>query len=302
MKSVYAVWAAVCVVAVNATAERPDDPCSREKELIEMACRIGRFQLERGNLSDGERKRLQDAVDAMERKSRSASSSLLRVENALSDFLLFRKSHAYGFLDAEERAHLQSLVSWLEDKASAPMPELPQSDFQVAGIAAAVPSDLKRGDLVFSRENGFLSHHFVEASTREARFSHVGVVSEVGDSVKIVSVGGGIMSLGEAYETGWDAFVATAVDLAVYRVEGGGDIGECIARAARKRIGTPFDPAFDMKTKDRLYCSELVRDSVNEAVGRVMIGSTRKGSFEYVAIDDCYRNGWIKVFDVKEKK
>ena len=57
-----------------------------------------------------------------------------------------------------------------------------------------------------------------------------------------------------------------------------------------------------MKTKDRLYCTEMVRDCVNEAAGREVIGTSRKGDFEYVAVDDCYRNEMVKVWDCRDQK
>ena len=41
------------------------------------------------------------------------------------------------------------------------------------------PVELRKGDLVFRRGQGFWTKYFVDVSTREKRFSHVGVVWKV---------------------------------------------------------------------------------------------------------------------------
>lgn len=162
------------------------------------------------------------------------------------------------------------------------------------------PADIRRGDLVFRSESGGCSRYFLDASRTQKRFSHVGVVLTVGETVKIADVADD----GRFVAVDWARYFSTAFDGAVYRHVGMNlsGIGERIARAAEKRIGTPFDPAFDLKTKDRLYCTEMVRDCVNEAAGREVIGTSRKGDFEYVAVDDCYRNEMTKVWDCRDQK
>ena len=227
-----------------------------------------------------------------------------------AEYAAFKGSPAYGFLDAEERRLLGKLVAMARDPRSAhgegddeELERLAQkyefcsSQVERRPWHLTPPCDLKPGDLVFRRENAFLSRHFVEASSREKRFSHVGVVSDSGDAAKVITVGDGGLSMAGVCAVGWREFMRGAVDCAVYRYGGGEEYGTRIAQSAERRTGRPFDPAFDIGTRDRLYCSELVRDAVNEAVGRAVVGTTRRGSFEYVAIDDCYRSGWIKIFD-----
>lgn len=223
------------------------------------------------------------------------------------DLKKFKGSPAYGFLNAEERVQLEKLSRHRSEKVPSEdiltmIPDVDQLRYASA-VSERVPEEVRRGDLVLRTDMVFLSHCFVEASSREKRFSHIGVVQRGGTHPRILSVeycdskGASCVSIVE-----WHNFLRTSVDCAVYRFAGDANIGERIARAAEKRIGILFDPAFDLKTKDRLYCSELVRDAVNEAVGKPVIGTTKKGTFEYVAIDDCYRSGWTKIFDAKEGK
>lgn len=265
------------------------------------------YRHENKGLTEEERKSLDEALEQI--KARSGSNGSLDVDNrvVLDGITEFTQSPAYEFLNGQERSRLKELLSWIKGKGCETETRPPAF---LAGSEQAEeettqtypPSGLRDGDLVFRREDAFLSHHFVEASKRERRFSHVGVVVIRNGAVKAISVGEGGASLGVVKFADWSTFVSKAVDCAVYRFAGDASIGERIARAAEKRIGIPFDPAFDLRTKDRLYCSELVRDAVNEAVGKPVIGTTKKGTFEYVAIDDCYRSGWTKVFDAKEGK
>ena len=41
---------------------------------------------------------------------------------------------------------------------------------------------------------------------------------------------------------------------------------------------------------------------MDEAAGREVIGTSRKGDFEYVAVDDCYRSEMTKVWDCRDMK
>lgn len=158
------------------------------------------------------------------------------------------------------------------------------------------PKDVVRGDLVFRRESGGGSRIFAEASTVERRFSHVGIVVQAAaGTVRIMDV-----SERKRFEAvAWDKFFENAQDGAVYRFAGDAAVGERIANVAEKRIGVPFDASFSLAARDSLYCTRMVRECVNEAVGRALVGTTKKNGFEYVAVDDCYRNGMRKVHDFR---
>ena len=252
-----------------------------------------------------------DAAISFLRQARREGVDIGNARTPVAEYFAFRNSPVYGFLDAKERRLLGKLVEMASRRPQGDICEGNDLELESLGDSLGItlnpmdlqpwhnkpPCQLKCGDLVLRREGAFLSHHFVEGSSREKRFSHVGIVAEVGDAASVVTVGDRGFSMGSVCVVKWQEFMRKAVDCAIYRFEGGEEIGNRILRAARKRLGLPFDSAFDIKTKDRLYCSELVHDVVNEAVGRTVVGTTRKGAFEYVAIDDCYHSGWIKIFD-----
>lgn len=299
----------VVVVGVAHAAETDSSlPVSQDEMWRAIVGQLERFQAEGKPLTNEEGKSLEAAIMQIGEYVRRDPSMQTGLEKTLSDIALFRGSPAYSFLDDGERGQFQRLTAWIQDarngKTVSPLTfiESKADGAILPSMQARVPSGLRRGDLVFRREEGFLSRCFIEASSREKRFSHVGIVCSCGDSVKVISVGDDGMSSGTVEAEEWSIFMSASVDGAVYRFKGHDDIGERIALAAERRLGIPFDPAFDLKTKDRLYCSELVHDAVNEAVGEEVIGTTKRGDFEYVALDDCYRTGWMKVFDVRETK
>ena len=236
-----------------------------------------------------------------EGKNQSIDVSLVR--QAYRDF---SSSPAFEFLDRRERDILERISQGLDHGEEIDMdnvdPEIFGSHIPLHRTIwqDAPPAGLRRGDLVLRAERGFLSQRFIDASKREKRFSHVGVVLHGSGEVKIVTVGGvGVSVADNVASHAWCDYLVNSVDCAVYRLERPVGIGDKIAAAAERRLGVPFDPAFDLKTKDRLYCAEMVRDAVNEAAGREVVGTTWRGDFEYVAIDDCYRNGFVKIFDAK---
>lgn len=160
------------------------------------------------------------------------------------------------------------------------------------------PCVLKVGDLVFRRGHGAWTQCFIKCSSREKRFSHVGIVSEIGDEVILLHAdadehtGDGCVRVED-----WRGFFADALECAVFRFDGDSSVAANIVLNAKRRLGVKFDSAFDMGETNRLYCSEMVRLAINEAVGTNLVGFTKVCGRNVVAIDDLYRNGFRRIFD-----
>lgn len=140
--------------------------------------------------------------------------------------------------------------------------------------------------------------YFIRASTREKRFSHVGIVVRTEPSALILhSDGNDMTGVGNVRTEEWTGFFSIASECAVYRYSGSEEIARSFASGGLRRLGVPFDPAFDMSSTNALYCTELIREVVNEAVGTEVIGFTVRKGQRIIAIDDVYREGFVKVFD-----
>ena len=157
---------------------------------------------------------------------------------------------------------------------------------------------LSIGDLVFRRGRGVWTSFFVNASSRERRFSHVGVVAEIGNDVVLIHADADDRTgVGCVRVEGWRGFFADALEGAVFRFDGDSSIASNIVINAKRRLGVKFDSAFDMSETNRLYCSEMVRLAINEAVGTNLVGFTKVCGHNVVAIDDLYRNGFRRIYD-----
>lgn len=160
------------------------------------------------------------------------------------------------------------------------------------------PPGLKAGDIVFRKGRGMWTKYFIRASTREKRFSHAGIVARTGPSTLILHAeGGDLTGIGNVRLEDWQGFLEIASECAVYRYAGSEEVGMAIASCGLKRLGVPFDPSFDMSSTNELYCTELIREAVNEATGTNVVGFTVCNGQGIITLDDIYRRGFIKTFD-----
>ena len=163
---------------------------------------------------------------------------------------------------------------------------------------AAPPVDICVGDVVVRKGHGTWTRYFINCSSREKRFSHVGiVVSNETRCVIVHSEANELTGIGCVRFESWQGFYAEALECAVFRFDGDSSVASNIAINAKRRLGVKFDSAFDMGETNRLYCSELVRLAINEAVGTNLVGFTKVCGRNVVAIDDLYRNGFRRIYD-----
>lgn len=163
------------------------------------------------------------------------------------------------------------------------------------------PANVKVGDIVFRRGVGLWTKYFVNCSSREKRFSHVGIV--VSNETQCViahsdandRTGKGVVRL-----ESWQGFYAGALECAVFRYIGSEDAAKGFAARGMALLGVPFDSAFDMEETNRLYCTEFVRTAINETLNTNLVGWTSVCNKRVVAIDDIYRNEFKKIFDSQE--
>lgn len=178
------------------------------------------------------------------------------------------------------------------------------SSFAVAAEAVGLewkrmpPPGLKVGDIVFRKGRGMWTKYFISASTREKRFSHAGIVARTDPSTLILHAeGGDLTGIGNVSLEDWQGFLEIASECAVYRYAGSEETGVAIASCGLKRLGVPFDPSFDMSSTNELYCTELIREAVNEATGTNVVGFTVCNGRGIITLDDIYHRGFIKTFD-----
>ena len=90
-------------------------------------------------------------------------------------------------------------------------------------------------------------------------------------------------------------FLADAEDVAIFRSKFDAVSRARIAQQAASYLGLGFDTKFDLETRDRVYCSELVRLSVNSALESEIIPTSMVRGKKAVALDDCYLNPFFSM-------
>lgn len=196
------------------------------------------------------------------------------------------------------RIALSFLVALLLTSLAAGRPDVGVADWKTSS-----PIELELGDVIVRKGHGFWTRFFIDASTREKRFSHVGIVVETDANPKIAHAeGDDLTGIGSVKVDTWRSFFAAADECAIFRYENGTNVSARIVTNAKAMIGVPFDPLFDMSNTNRLYCSEFVRLAVNSAAGEEVVGFTKLCGRSVVAIDDIYRKHFIRVYDSKPQK
>lgn len=178
-----------------------------------------------------------------------------------------------------------------------------QIDVGVADWKTSPPIELEPGDVIVRKGHGFWTQFFINASNREKRFSHVGIVVETNANPGIVhSEGDDFTGIGCVKVDTWQSFFSAADECAVFRYENDTNVSARIVTKAKAMIGVPFDPLFDMSNTNRLYCSEFVRLAVNSAAGEEVVGFSKLCGRSVVTIEDIYHKRFIRVYDSKPKK
>ena len=179
-------------------------------------------------------------------------------------------------------------------------PQSSRSDTSL--LDTTISSLVEPGDLVFRAGKGRWSSCFRDMSTREKRFSHVGVVAtnELGAVVVVHASADDTTGIGAVTAELLGTFVCDHDDVAVFRVLAEEESRHKIAAFCIGKIGSRFDARFDLSDSNELYCTELVWLAVNGATGKQLVGTTIVKGRKIVALDDCYMGSWVeKVYDSK---
>ncbi len=163
-----------------------------------------------------------------------------------------------------------------------------------AGYRFPYPEEISSGDIVLRMGNGLVSEIAKSFSQREQRFSHVGILVQTKTAMVVVhSVLEDEKNFNGVVVEKLDSFLKDASDWAVYRIKLPADKRHAIATEALKKATEkiPFDSEYDLQTKDRLYCTEFVWQTINRVAGKQLIhADTLKLGRRFVSIDDIYLN------------
>ncbi len=160
------------------------------------------------------------------------------------------------------------------------------------------PVEVFVGDVVVRKGHGTWTQYFIDCSSREKRFSHVGiVVSNETQCVIVHADANEWTGIGCVRLESWQGFYADALECAVFRYVGMAVASRSFATKGMELLGVPFDGAFDMEETNRLYCTEFVREVINDVLKTNLVGWTSVCKHKVIALDDVYRQGFKRIYD-----
>jgi hypothetical protein len=140
---------------------------------------------------------------------------------------------------------------------------------------AALESCAEEGDIICRLGDRTWSLYFKGLSTEDTRFSHMGIIHRSGAGVTVVSAEGAFWSKTDyVVEEPLREFIASARMIGLYRLNGVD--GAKIAGEALKMTGRPFDWEFDLRSPDKIYCTELLYAALQTAAPEIELATVRK--------------------------
>jgi hypothetical protein len=168
-----------------------------------------------------------------------------------------------------------------------------QQLWEAAGLDESILQD---GDLVLRHAKGFVSDAILPFSTNDPKYSHSGVVKKIDGKTYVLHASGGEENVSNTMKRDSIALYchpAAIFKFGVYRLDlDSAQRAQFVLQMERfYREGMEFDFDFDMKTDDKMYCSEMIYKSLVLATNdENYIPLSRVIEKPYVAIDNLYQN------------
>lgn len=149
------------------------------------------------------------------------------------------------------------------------------------------------GDLILRMGNSFYSPIARNISTRERRFSHVGIAVVECGAVFVIHAEADDSGVGGVRIDSVVDFLEGTNDWGIYRLRATESERTAVAHVAESYLAQaiPFDLNFDAADSTAFYCSELAMHCINRGLGCTLV---RPATFikdrYFVAIDETYLN------------
>lgn len=146
--------------------------------------------------------------------------------------------------------------------------------------------------LIVRLGDGYFSNIFRRVSSEEKRFSHSGIIHRVGERYKVYHIEANeLTGKGIVRDELLESFINHSKEWAIYTINAPDSIKVEIVRQASifYESKIPFDLDFELTSDDKLYCSELVAKSINNAYGEELITPGRHIAGRlFFGLDDIY--------------
>ncbi len=152
------------------------------------------------------------------------------------------------------------------------------------------------GDLVLRSGKDFTSELMKRLSTYDKTYSHCGIANWENDSLFVYHALGGEWNPDQKLRRDPFEFFCNPYEnrgFGIFRYRINASQQDAIVRTAHKfyQAGIPFDMNFDLTTDDRMYCSEFVFKTIEQAaLDSVHLKTTTINGIRFVAVDNLFLN------------
>lgn len=150
---------------------------------------------------------------------------------------------------------------------------------------------LKTGDIICRKGNGIWSDICCDYSHRDKRFSHVGIIINGHNGVKVLHAeANDFTGIGAVIEEDLADFLLCSEGAGIYRLRNRNQSVEdasSFTKVAYKYLNRPFDFKIDLAESDKVYCTELIYCVFAELKPSVTLKVTKNGDKSIVPVDSC---------------
>lgn len=172
-------------------------------------------------------------------------------------------------------------------------------------IPQSITNQLKGGELILRKGDGFLSDVIVDLTGEKLNYSHVGIMIKTDSNLFIIHSLSDQVSDIDGVQTATIPYFLSDIS----------DSSLCIVRPKitdkelkkiqvkaleylKKQI--PFDHGFDNNTKDELHCSELVHDVFNEILNKEILPEKKRFGMNYYPFSNFFdTTNFELIFELK---
>jgi hypothetical protein len=151
--------------------------------------------------------------------------------------------------------------------------------------------NFKSGDIIFRDGRGFISNSFRRLSLSDPRYSHAGIIHLENDKVYVLHVIEGEENKNNRMRKDLlndFCHSSQANSFAVYRTDLNAGQIDSMAMQYYK-AGLEFDTKFELNTKEKMYCTEMVYNILCKISGKDnFLPLTVLSGIEYISCDNIY--------------
>lgn len=160
-------------------------------------------------------------------------------------------------------------------------------------IPKPILDQLKGGEIILRKGKGYLSTLIVTLLGEELNYSHAGIIIKDTTGVYIIhSLSDDVSDIDGVQICSLNDFLFDIADSSLCIVQPNIDSSGLIEIQEKAKeylsLKTPFDHHFNMESKDKLHCIELIHDILLEALNKELLPITKRGGIDVVKFSNFF--------------